>query len=139
MLARGQRLKRTADFARVRGVGKSWSNPFIVLCVAPNQLATSRFGFSVSKRIGNAVCRNRVKRRLREAVRAYVDLLKPGYDVVIIARVGVRPVCFAEVAEAVAHLLGRARLFLPAGDAPIAGESPSHQDLEASVDRALDK
>jgi ribonuclease P protein component len=120
----------------VREVGKSWSNRHIVLCVAPNQRPSSRFGFSVSKRIGNAVRRNRVKRLLRESVRGYADLVKPGYDVVIIARAAMREACYADTDAAVVHLLGLARLFFSEGKAPgvtWAGTRPAPTDGSSGV------
>lgn len=89
----------------------------LVLCISPNEQAHNRFGFSVSKRIGNAVRRNRVKRLLREAVRGYVDLLAPGWDVMLIARSDVREADFSAVEDAVVNLLGLAGLFRVAGDA----------------------
>ena len=91
----------------------------LVLCIGPNEQAHNRFGFSVSKRIGNAVRRNRVKRLLREAVRGYVDLLTPGWDVLLIARNDIRNADFPVVEDAVVNLLGLAGLFRVVGDASI--------------------
>ena len=68
-MERALRLTYDADFRRVRTHGKSWAHPFAILCALPNNLPHNRYGFSVSKRIGGAVVRNRVKRLLREAVR----------------------------------------------------------------------
>ena len=66
---RQSRLRANQDFQRVRREGRSWSSPLAVLIAAPNAADHTRFGFAVGKRIGNAVTRNRVKRRLREAER----------------------------------------------------------------------
>ena len=54
--------------------------------VRPNRGGPSRFGFSVGKKVGNAVARNRVKRLLRVAVRQLLPELRSGVDVVVIAR-----------------------------------------------------
>ncbi len=81
-----------------------------MLCVLPNDLLYSRFGFSVSSRIGNAVNRNRIKRRLREAMRLRMDLVKPGWDLVFIARNPIRSADYHEMDAACARLLRRAHL-----------------------------
>ena len=83
----------------------------IVLCKYPNGLQTSRFGFSVSRRIGNAVVRNRIKRLLGEAVRLQGHLVDRGWDVVLIARAGVVGADYGSVERSVNHLLGLAQLF----------------------------
>lgn len=82
------------------------------MCVLPNGLAYSRFGFSISKRIGNAVERNRIKRRLREAVRLRMDSIKPGWDIVFIARRPIRKADYHEMDVACARLLRRAHLLV---------------------------
>ena len=91
----------------------------MVLCATANGLPESRFGFTISKRIGNAVVRNRLKRQMREAVRGYAGLLAPGYDVVFIARKELRGADWGTIEGALSHLMTRANLFRPAGDAPI--------------------
>ncbi len=86
MLQKTYRLKRRQDFRRVYQRGKSSANRVFVLCWRPNRNGVPRIGFSVSKKIGKAVERNRVRRKLREACRLEFDFFAPGYDYVIIAR-----------------------------------------------------
>jgi ribonuclease P protein component len=78
--------------------------------ILANGLAQSRCGFSVSKRVGSAVVRNRIRRRLREIVRAQWLDVPPGWDVVFAAREPVREANFSEMRDAVDTLLRRARL-----------------------------
>ena len=111
MLPRRNRLIRSADFRRIRDQGECWSNRYLVLCRSVNDLAFCRFGFVVSKRVGNAVTRNRIKRLLREVTRLHQDIIAPGWDIVIIAR---RPMARADywVAEdSMTYLLGLASLW----------------------------
>ncbi len=90
MLKQGNRLKRRQDFRRVYQRGKSLKNHSFVMCYRPAQKQNLRIGFSVSKKIGKAVERNRVRRRLREACRLELAAFAPGYDYVFIARTGAK-------------------------------------------------
>jgi ribonuclease P protein component len=78
-----QYLNKPGDFARVQQ-GKWWRGGLVVIKSCPNDLLQARYGFIVSKRVGKAVIRNLVKRRLREIVRQLN--LKPGTDTVLSAR-----------------------------------------------------
>ncbi len=105
MLPRKHRLTRASDFQRVRRQGRSWSDPLLVLLRAPNDLEIARFGFSVSRRIGGAVVRNRYRRLMREAVRLQLDRVAPGWDVVLIARQGIVGTDLGALESSVARLL----------------------------------
>ena len=81
------RLRKSRDFEAARREGKSWADRRLVLVARRTDAEHSRFGFSVSKRVGNAVVRNRVKRRLKEAARSeFLPRLTSGWDFVVIAR-----------------------------------------------------
>ena len=107
-MRRHLRLRRRKDFDAVFGQGRAWANQFLVLRSVPNQLEHNRFGFVTSKRVGKAVVRNRVRRRLREAVRSLPS--RPGWDVVISAKRAASEADFHQLKAALADLLGRARL-----------------------------
>lgn len=105
------RLTEGRDFQRVRQAGKSWAHPLLVLVAAPNNLGVTRHGFSVGKRMGKAHTRNRLKRQIREAVRVRHAGIKPGYDLVWIARNSLtEETGFWTIDQTVESLLRRARL-----------------------------
>lgn len=94
----------------MRREGRSWAHPLLVLCALPNDLEHSRFGFSASHWVGNAVVRNRAKRLMREAARLRQGDIKEGWDLVFIARNSIREASFTQVDQAVRQLLRRAGL-----------------------------
>ena len=108
VMRREERLTRNGDFARVYDQGKSWANKLLVMRAFPTGREQSRVGFSVSKRVGNAVVRNRVKRVLREAVR--LSDWKTGWDVVFIAHTGTAMCDSDEIGQAVEELAQRSNM-----------------------------
>ena len=80
-------LKQNSDFRRAYGRGKSFSDPALVTYVLKNNRAgVCRMGITTSKKIGNAVERNRARRIIRAAFRDNLPYLKNGYDFVFVAR-----------------------------------------------------
>ena len=109
---RERRLTRDAEFKLVRSQGQSWAHRLVVLHARPSGLEITRVGFSVGKRIGNAVVRNRVRRRLREAARSLKERQRPGWDTVIIARGPIVEASFGEIRSAVEGLYRKAGLLV---------------------------
>ena len=110
MLKGPYRLKRNARIQEVRHRGASRRNQWLALCKLPSDEPTSRFAFAVSRRIGNAVTRNRVKRLIREAVRERLSFVPGGWDVLFIARSRARDATFEQIQRAVADLLRQSHL-----------------------------
>ena len=79
-------LKTNSDFRRAYGRGKSYTNPALVMYVRKNRAGSCRIGITASKKIGNAVQRNRARRVIREAFRQVNLPLKGNYDVIFVAR-----------------------------------------------------
>jgi len=104
------RLTSATEFKRVRRTGKSYAHPLIFLIASPNGGPASRIGLSTSQSVGNAVKRNRAKRRMRAAVRVHFETIHPGWDLILVARPGLERAGWPELLDAVGGLLRRARL-----------------------------
>lgn len=85
-MKRSYRLRRPAQFQRVRREGQTFNQKLLRLNVASNRRNQTRCGFIVNKHIGKAVQRNRAKRRVREAVRLTFDHIQSGVDIVFVIR-----------------------------------------------------
>ena len=84
-LPRHQRLRRSVDIQRVQRTGHRIRRRLLLMLVVRSDTSQTRVGLTVSRKVGNAVNRNRVKRWLREAIRQQESLVPAGFDVVVIA------------------------------------------------------
>ncbi len=117
MLPKEQRLRANRDFRLIYARGRSFANPLAVLHVMwrAGQYAQAaqgmRVGFVVSKKQGGAVVRNRIKRRLREALRQRMPDLREGpFDAIFVGRSRANAAEWPEILEAVDDLLRRGNL-----------------------------
>ena len=109
-LAAPGHLKRRAEFLRIAAKGRKAVRPGLVMQALPRQdQATLRLGFTVTKKIGNAVTRNRTRRRLKEAARLVLaECQASGFDLVLIGREATRTRSFTDLQEDVRRALAKA-------------------------------
>ncbi|WP_239253811.1 ribonuclease P protein component [Listeria ilorinensis] len=105
------RIKKNDDFQRVFRKGKSVANrQFVIYTFKRGDNDHFRIGLSVSKKIGNAVCRNRIKRCIRQAFHELEEELTQGNDYIIIARKPAANMDFHEIKKSLVHVLKIARV-----------------------------
>lgn len=85
-MKRTMTVKENYEFRRIYAKGRSGVSPYLVVYVRPNRRGRNRLGVTVSTKLGHAVVRNRVRRRLREIYRLNSPRLRSGWDIVVVAR-----------------------------------------------------
>lgn len=131
-------LKRSAEFKRVRG-GVRWAGPLFIVegkarifaagagVTTPDVGSEPRFGFTITKKVGSAVVRNRIRRRLKEALRGLEpQCASPHHDYVVVASRAAHDYPFAELQEALRAAMQR--LQRQVKHAPAASGSARHRD-----------
>lgn len=97
-------LKSNRDFRRLYARGKSAASPLLVVYCRKNGGSRNRLGLTVGTKVGKAVHRNRIRRRLREIYRLCEDRLKCGFDIVVVARVRCRGAGYRELESELTRL-----------------------------------
>ena len=105
-------LRRRQDFVRVQRTGRRFVRANLALLIATNSTESARVGYTISRKVGNAVVRNRVRRRLREIVRHQPDLHLMGVDYVFIAFTAAASAEFHALFEDVTWLLEQAQAWV---------------------------
>jgi ribonuclease P protein component len=100
-------LSSPKDFAALMERGSIRSHPLLATRVLRTDLGTTRFGLATSRALGSAVIRNRIRRRLREALRSVGPDLRPGWDVLVIARPSLVAADHRTLTETLTRLLRR--------------------------------
>ncbi len=102
-------LKKPSEFSKVYKRGKSFADRNLVLYVFPNDLNHSRLGLSISKKVGNSVKRNRIRRLIKEAYRLNIQT-EAHYDFIVIARVNSVNASYENIRKSLMYLFRKARL-----------------------------
>ena len=100
-------LKQNHEFRRLYSKGRSTVTPCLVLYARQSRRTRNRIGFTVSTKLGHAVVRNRVRRRLREAYRLHEAEFVPGMELVIVARTRAASASFQELERALLSAAGK--------------------------------
>jgi len=104
------RLKKNEDFRRVYRKKRSMANRLLIIYILENKYEYNRVGFTVSKKVGKSVIRNRVKRLLRESYRLNEEKILQGYDIIFIARNTASKASYREIENAMMHLFKKMKL-----------------------------
>jgi len=105
-------LKKNFQFRYVYNRGRSIANRHLVMYVVKNGAQGNKLGISVSKKVGKSVVRSHVTRLIRESYRNMEEEIRPGYDIVVIARVICKDATYHEVSASLRHLLKKHQLLL---------------------------
>ena len=103
-------VKENYEFRRMYAKGKSGVSSCLVVYYRKNRLGHNRLGVTVSTKLGHAVVRNRVRRRLRELYRLHKAELLPGYDLIVVARVRAVDMPYAKLEKQYLHCLSQLEL-----------------------------
>ncbi|WP_019413362.1 ribonuclease P protein component [Paenisporosarcina sp. TG20] len=106
-----QRVKKSKEFQKIFNHGKSFANRQFVLYLLPKvEQEEFRIGLSVSKKVGNAVTRNRIKRYIKQSFLELKDVINPKMDYVIIARNQAASLDFHDSKKSLEHVLKVAKM-----------------------------
>lgn len=106
------RLTRSTDFKRVRRLGKSYAHPLVVLVALRNETGDLHIGVTASRTVGHAVERNRVRRRLKACFDEFLSNIRPGWDLVAVARQPIVQAEYSAIRSGIARLLEQAGLMV---------------------------
>ena len=98
-------LKSNTDFNRVYAAKRSYANRLLVVYILENGTDANRLGVSVSKKVGNSIVRHRLARLIRESYRLHADKVMTGFDIIVVARTGLKNKDYFETESALLHLL----------------------------------
>lgn len=100
-----QTLGSNQEFKKVYSNKKSFANKNLIMYVSENGTDTKRLGVSVSKKVGNSIVRHRLARLIRESYRLHADEVREGFDIIVVARAGLKNKDYFETESALLHLL----------------------------------
>lgn len=104
------RIRKNMEFKNIYKVGKNYWNRNLILYVKNNGLNETRVGYTITKKIGNAVTRNKIRRRMKEIYRSNFHNIKDGYDLIFIAKRSIVDISFEELEGSMIHIMSIAKL-----------------------------
>ncbi len=105
------KIKKSRLFKKVYTMGRYFAEKYTVLYILKNKEEYNMVGYSVSKKVGNSVIRNRVKRLMRENFRRVSGDIKPGHYIVFTARISCKDANYYDIKESMERALKRAKLY----------------------------
>ncbi len=108
-LTKTEKIRKKSEYLTVYRQGERFKGKIVDICLLEKELGLRRMGLSVSKRIGNAVVRNRVKRVLREVFRHHKQEFLPGIDMIFIAKKGAEVGKYCDIETDVLDILRKRR------------------------------
>ena len=103
-------IKKNRDFKKVYGKKQSVANRYLVLYIRRNGMSVNRLGISISRKVGCAVVRNRIRRLIKEQMRLNEKAITEGYDLVIVVRPAATEADFHQIGFSLAGLLDKQKL-----------------------------
>lgn len=104
------RLRKNSDFKYVYNKGKVFKNSLLVMYIIVNNEDYNKTGFSISKKVGKSVVRNKVRRKIKECYRLNSNRIKKGYNIVFISRVKAKDATYWEIEKAMLSLFKKSAL-----------------------------
>ena len=111
MLKRVNRLKKRYQFNYVYKSGEHFSSEHLVLYFVSSKTKSIKVGFAVTKKVGQAVVRNKIRRRLREIIQKQLPSLKQNFNIIVVAKESVAEASFEKLSLELIKLLKKANLF----------------------------
>ena len=105
-------IRSAVDFLQIQGQSRTRAHPALLVRYRRNELGRTRFGISTGRRVGSAVVRNRIRRRLREILRKLNPRIESGWDILVVARVPAAEATQAELEGILARLINQAGLLV---------------------------
>jgi ribonuclease P protein component len=99
------RLKSNMEFQKIYNKGKNYWNRNLILFVKKNDLGYTRVGYTITKKIGNSVVRNRIRRQMKEVYRLNFYRIEKGYDLIFIPKKNIIDISFKELESAILHIM----------------------------------
>ena len=103
-------LRSPVDFRQINAQSRTRAHPTLLMRYRRNELGQTRYGISTGKRLGSAVVRNKVRRRLRVILQRLGTDVEPGWDILLVARAAAATATQAELDAALTTLMGGAGL-----------------------------